>query len=229
MIKHEISSTAEQTKRSIVFSQGLRVNRTCSYEKDFWKNTMEMKSWFLKRSYPKSLVEKELGNVKFSNKVGNKQQQEKVIPFIVTYHPILKNIGNIIRKHLHLLYMNEEAKKVFTPGPMISFLSARKLSSYLVRAKLYPIERTVGSFKYSGKRCQACLNVSETDTFTSTTTGETYEIDHQFKCNSKYLVYLLTCKVCLKEYVGQTVEECRLRWNNYKSNNHKYQKLELCM
>ena len=57
--------------------------------------------------------------------------------------------------------MNEEAKKVFTPGRMISFRSARKLSSYLVSAKLYPIERTVRSFEFNGKRCQTCLNVNE--------------------------------------------------------------------
>ena len=60
---------------------------------------MEMKSGSLKKGYPKSLVEKELGKVKFSNKVGNTQQKEKGIPFVVTYHPILKNIGNIIRKN----------------------------------------------------------------------------------------------------------------------------------
>ena len=82
------------------------------------------------------MLEKELGKVKFSNKVGNKQQKENGIPFVVTYHSILKNIGNIIRKKLNLLYMNEKAKKVFTCGPMISFHSARKLSSCLVRAKL---------------------------------------------------------------------------------------------
>ena len=107
---------------------------------------MEMKSWFLRTRYPKSSVEKELGKVKFSNKVGNKQHKEKGIAFIVTYHPVLKNIDNIIRKNLHLLYMSEEAKKAFTPGPIISFRSTRKLSSYLVRAKLYPTERTVGSY-----------------------------------------------------------------------------------
>ena len=50
--------------------------------------------------------------------------------------------------------MNEEAKKVFTPALMISFRSARKFSSYLVMAKLYPIEQTLISFKYNGKRCQ---------------------------------------------------------------------------
>ena len=35
---------------------------------------------------------------------------------------------------------------------MISFRSARKLSSYLVRAKLYPLERTVGLAQCKGKR-----------------------------------------------------------------------------
>ena len=37
--------------------------------------------------------------------------------------------------------MDEEVKKVFTPKPMVSFLSARKLRGYLVRAKLYPLEK----------------------------------------------------------------------------------------
>ena len=37
--------------------------------------------------------------------------------------------------------MNEEFKNVFTPGPIVSYRSARKISSYLVRAKLYPLER----------------------------------------------------------------------------------------
>ena len=122
-----------------------------------------MEPWFLKRDCPKSLAEKELRNVKF----GNKQQRKKGITFVVTYYPILKNISNIIRKNLYLLYMNKETKKVFTPGPMVSFRSARKLRSYLVRAKLYSIERTVGSFKCNRKRRQTCLNVNKTDKFTS--------------------------------------------------------------
>ena len=41
--------------------------------------------------------------------------------------------------------MDEEVERVFTPGPMVSFSSSRKLSSYLARAKLYPKERVVVS------------------------------------------------------------------------------------
>ena len=56
---------------------------------------METKSWFFKRGYPKGLVQKELRKVKFSDKVGGKQKKKKIIPFVITYQLILKNIGNI--------------------------------------------------------------------------------------------------------------------------------------
>ena len=82
---------------------------------------------------------------------------------------------------------------------MISFRSVRKMSSYLVRAKLYPRERTKGSFKCGSKRCEVCLNVNETSTFTSTATGETYIINHKFNCSYKCFVYLLTYHCCKKQ------------------------------
>ena len=125
--------------------------------------------------------------------------------------------------------MDQEVKKVFTPKPMDSFRSAKKLSSYLVRAKLYSLKRKVGSFEYKGKRCQTFLNVNEADSFASSVTKEEYKINHCFDCNEKCFIYLLTCKVSLKKYVGQTVDEFRLRWNDNKSNNRKHQCLEPCM
>ena len=40
-----------------------------------------------------------------------------------------------MKKLQHLLYQDESAKQIFTPPPMVSYRSARKPSSYLVRAK----------------------------------------------------------------------------------------------
>ena len=51
------------------------------------------------------------------------QQTKKGIPFVVTFHPKLNVLQNIINKHLYLLYMNDEVKRVFTPKPMVSFRS----------------------------------------------------------------------------------------------------------
>ena len=140
----------------------------------------------------------------------------------MTYPPKLKSMNKVILKCLDLLYMDKEVKRVFTPKSMISFRSARKLSSYLARAKLYPTERTVRSYKCSGKRCEVCRNVNETSTFTSTVTGETYIINNRFNCNRRCLVYLLTCNMCKIQYVGQTIDQFRLRWNNYKSDSRKH-------
>ena len=138
-----------------------------------------MKSWFFKRTYPNDIrtypndvIEKEMKKAKFSKISSTRKDNTKGVPMVVTYHLGLKNINQIINGNLHLLYMDEEVKKVFTPKPMVSFLSARKLRNYLVRAELYSLERKVGSFKCKGKRCWTCLNVNETDSFASSVTKD---------------------------------------------------------
>ena len=100
---------------------------------------------------------------------------------------------------------------------MVSFRNSRKICSYLVRPKLYPVERSVGSFISKRPHCQICTNVNETDIFACTVTGETYKINHQFVCMEKCLIKLLSCNKCRKQYVGQTFDTVRYRWNNYKS------------
>ena len=51
------------------------------------------------------------------------------------------------------------------------------MGNYFARAKLYPLERSVESFKCSGKRCQVYLNVTETKKFSSTVTKKKYKIE----------------------------------------------------
>ena len=48
-----------------------------------------------------------MGKVKFLGYA----RRSKRVPFAITYHPSLKNIGRIINENLHILYMNEEVKK----------------------------------------------------------------------------------------------------------------------
>ena len=97
-----------------------------------------MKSWFLKREYSEKLNENKIRKVKLCERV-------KCIPFAVTYLPQLKNLEIIINQKFYLLDMNEKTKKVFSPRPMISFRSPRKVSGYLVKAKLHRLDRILGS------------------------------------------------------------------------------------
>ena len=53
----------------------------------------------------------------------------KGISLVVTYHPLLKSLS-AADNNLGILHMDTEVKGIFTPRPMVSFRSARKLNSY---------------------------------------------------------------------------------------------------
>ena len=148
----------------------------------------------LKRKYPEKLIDNEMKNIRFFPANLQNKKREKGVPFVVTYHPILNSLSKIIRDNMYLLNMNEEVRKTFSPGPKASFRSARKLSSYFVRAKLYPLQRKVGSSKCGKRRCEVCNKVTDTSIFSSTVTGDTFKINHSSNCDDKCLIYLVTCK-----------------------------------
>ena len=104
-----------------------------------------MKIWFQKRGYLQNIIKNEMKKVKFPSCNKAQGKNSKGVAFVVTYHPLLKQLKGILHRNMYLLNMNIEVKQTFTLVPMVSYRSSRKLSSYLVTAKLYPIERIVGS------------------------------------------------------------------------------------
>ena len=129
-----------------------------------------------------------MSKVRFNKENSNtKQSKSKGVTFAVTYPLLLKSFQSLLNKHLNIFHLDENS--FFMPGPMVIFRSSRKLSSYLVSDKLYPLERVTGSCKCHGKRCVVCLNVNKSSTFTSSVTHETYKINHKSDCNSKCLIY----------------------------------------
>ena len=76
---------------------------------------------------------------------------------------------------------------------------------------------------------EVCDYVTDIDTFTSTVTGESFKINQQLNCDDRCIIYLLTCKQCQKQYTGETTDDFRYRWNNYKSDSRKFNRKEYCM
>ena len=147
----------------------------------------------------------------------------------MTYHPILNSLSKIVRDNMHLLNMNEEVRKTFSRGPMVSFRSVRKLSGYLVRAKLRTSQRKVGSSKCGKRHCEVSNNVTDISIFSSTVTGDTFKINHSLKRDDKCLIYYVTCKQRNKQCTGETTDLFRNRWNSCKDNARKFDRKKSCM
>ena len=99
---HYSSGHPEHTKRSIVYSQLLRVSRICSRENDFNRHKSNMKIWFQKRGYPENIIENEMKKVNFPSCIKVQRKKSKGIPFVVTYHHLLKQLEEILPRNKYL-------------------------------------------------------------------------------------------------------------------------------
>ena len=122
---------------------------------------------------------------------------------------------------LPFLYSDGEVQNFSSPPSIVSYRGARKIKDDIVRSTLYPVERKVGCRGCGSSRCQDCKSISIIEEFISVTTKKTYKLNHSFDCTDKCLTYLLSCKSCSKQYVGNTTDHFRSRWKNYKSDVRK--------
>ena len=78
--------------------------------------------------------------------------------------------------------------------------------------QVYFMLREKGSSCCGKSGRETCFSTKETKTFQSFFIKKVYKINHHFHCDSKCIVYLLSCKECGLQYV----DRFRLRSNNYK-------------
>ena len=87
--------------------------------------------------------------------------------FVATYHLNLKHLDKLIKKITITLIYDSEAQRVFSPASKVSCRSAKKTNDYIVRSKLYPIERKVENSRCSNPKCQVSTIIQVTYTFSS--------------------------------------------------------------
>ena len=75
------------------------------------------------------------------------------------------------------------------------------------------------STKCNGFKCESCKEFKEDDYFKSSISGKTYRIRSNVKvnCRSENLIYLVTCKNCQIQYVGQTGQALCKRFSGHRS------------
>ena len=97
-------------KKSIVYSQVLRIKRLCLLSLAFEKHLQSMRSWFRKRGCPGKLVDNQLRRV-VENRPGQLPEHQTKhgtgVPLMVTYHLRFHDLGKIIRKCFIYLYAEQ--------------------------------------------------------------------------------------------------------------------------
>ena len=98
---------------------------------------------------------------------------------------------------------------MFVTAPFISFRSGYSLRSQLVSAKVYPLIIEKPLLRCGNSRCETWLNIQETNTFQDFVTKKVHESNHHFHCDSRCIIYFISCNSYSLQYVASTVEKIR--------------------
>ena len=125
-------------KQSLPYAQALRLRRICSTSAALQKHMVH-------RGYREPFVrgQKHLARTLDRNELFVPKQgtTQKSVPFVVTYHPGLPNIGGILKELHPLLSLSNRCKQAIHDLPMMAFCRPKSLKDYLVHTKLRPLDQ----------------------------------------------------------------------------------------
>ena len=123
---HAKSAHPFPLKKSISYSQALRIKRKCSTFEDDRKHSQDLIERFVEKGCNELSVRKQIERVdhldrslRFKN---SKPKRKNSIPFSVTYNSVLPKIEEILNKHWHILNIDSSFKEIFNSSQiMIAF------------------------------------------------------------------------------------------------------------
>ena len=123
---HAKSAHPFSLKKSIPYSQALRIKRICSTFEEYRKHSQDLIKRFVEKGYNESTVRKQIERVDHLDRSlllkNCKPKRKDSIPFSVTYNSVLPNIKEIINKHWHILNIDSSFKEIFNSSQlMIAF------------------------------------------------------------------------------------------------------------
>lgn len=198
----------EACKNSIPYSQLLRLRRICATEDNFLREAQVMMDFFLKRGYPKAIVQEARDKVRYLNRQDTLMQSDSTvatkIPLVLTFHPVSKKIASIVQKNARLLARDEEVGTLFKNNILTCFKNPPNLGKGLIRSSLARDDAEIpGTFPCNRPRCKTCEHTVNTDTVSGSTGS--FNVHKSFSCISTNVIYCILCMKCPGSiYIGET-------------------------
>ena len=113
-------------------------------------------------------------------------------------------------------WLDKTKKDISKKDLQTVYKKARNLRQLLVRGKITQYQPTLGFSMRCNKPCKTCPRMDTSNTITSTE-GISYKIQGKFTCQSRYIMCVMTCNICQKQYVGETSQTLNKRFRMHES------------
>ena len=203
------SSHPLSTRKSIPFSQFLRLRRLCSSEDDFEIQSTRMIDFFVSRHYSRDVVMVGLQrarNISRQTALSQTLKTEESRPkFILSYHPHNIPVKRIILDKWSIISEDGTVGHIFSDKPLVAYRRERNIRDTVVRSRLSSdtsIPRSPGTHACGTPGCHSCPFLDNQTTIRGI--RKSFTIRRSFNCLLTNLVYVIRCNRCEVLYVGET-------------------------
>jgi hypothetical protein len=162
------------------------------------------KDHFRNKKYPNQLLERCTAQSNANEQNETPRQPIKKLVLKLPFHPGVTNIKNIWEKNLNILKQHPETAFLADHKLTVAFRRPRNIKDHLVRSDIKQKNMEPGSHPCREPKCLTCPFMLNTKEYTSHYTKSSYKIKGAFNCQSTDIIYLISCKQCGIQYVGQS-------------------------
>ena len=213
-------------KRSLPYSQLLRMKRICNSDASFEFHAKNLCVNFKERGYGEALLENHLNRVRQVQrsdllKPSSRDTSTQDIAFVSTYSPISKSVKETVSRYWHILESDFQINNAFQTPPRYFYKRSSNLSNFLVKSDM-PKKRPTHFFSHSipsgnfpCHNCVHCHAMLKGSHFSHPRSSVDIKVRGRITCYTRYVVYLLKCP-CNLYYVGKTKRELKTRICEHK-------------
>jgi hypothetical protein len=215
-------------RNSIPYSQFTRLKRIHTEDTAYNHSANKLELYLKNRRYPLKLIKqsREKAESTVNNQPRDNNSKDNLI-FVTKFNPRQISIKPILLKHMDILKLDPKTNFLTKKNWIVAFKRPRNIRDILVHSDLYPFKHSTppGSHPCRKLKCLCCPFMKSTTTFQSKVTRENYTIKGNFNCQSQNIIYLLECKKCGIQYVGQTGTTMNTRFSAHRFDvKHKLNK-----
>ena len=142
-----------------------------------------------------------------------------MLPLILTFHPSNRQVKEMIMKHWGILKYSELCREALPERPLFATRRNVNLKDELIQSRLTTFYKPAltGTIEHNAwepcifKNCVVCKNLKKMKSFTSSQTKKLFKTPPTAQCTTSNVIYLLTCNICKKQYVGKTKRPFNVR------------------
>ena len=219
MYLHYSSAHPGSQKDAIPYSLFIRCKRICTENRHFNMEVQEITNKLAHRGYPKELIVKSYlkaknqdrdNLLKMDEKPNNQKNKIRLITTYNKHNPPMKEILERFKD-----YFLQNRKGIDFQNIQTVYQRALNLRDKLVRGQVIK-ELKLGITSLCNKPCITCPKMDYSNVVTSNT-NISYKIPGKYNCQSRNVVYVLTCGIHNMQYVGETRQTLNARFRLHES------------